>query len=98
MEALEEAAKCFERLQDYEQRITFAYEKSEALRQMRELLIPDSPAVLSRTTQAVVSGIQSKVSMWQNIASWQADTAKVRLIEIPLWQIGREAPFCVQTL
>lgn len=79
LDALKNATRCFEQLKEYQQRIDFAYGKAETLRGMKELLAPESPAVISKQTQETFRRIKPKVEMWQQICSWQADTSKVRI-------------------
>ncbi|KAL8438977.1 hypothetical protein Efla_006922 [Eimeria flavescens] len=87
-EAFEDAKRCFEKLKDYQERINYVYSKAEMLRGMRELLIPDSPAVLSKQAVATFSGVQPKVAMWENICLWQTDTAK--WLGVPLVGLNAE--------
>lgn len=79
LDALKNATRCFEQLKEYQKRIDFAYGKAETLKGMKELLAPESPAVISKHTQETFRRIKPKVEMWQQICSWQADTSKVRI-------------------
>ncbi|CDJ70402.1 dynein beta chain, flagellar outer arm, putative [Eimeria necatrix] len=88
LDALKNATRCFEQLKEYQQRIDFAYGKAETLRGMKELLAPESPAVISKQTQETFRRIKPKVEMWQQICSWQADTSK--WLGLPLSSLNSE--------
>ncbi|OEH75824.1 hypothetical protein cyc_04028 [Cyclospora cayetanensis] len=87
--AWKNAARCFEQLKEYQQRISLVYEKAESLRVMRELFSPDIPAVISKQIQEAVSSIEPKVTMWQHICSWQCDTGQ--WLGLPLAALNAEA-------
>ncbi|CDJ52736.1 hypothetical protein EBH_0004790 [Eimeria brunetti] len=88
LEALDNAAKSYEQLKTYEQRIDFAYSKADTLRGMAELLIPEAPAVISNQTEETLRLIKPKVEMWHQICSWQDSTAK--WLDVPLAAMDAE--------